>query len=197
MSRYNDDSGVTQEPPKRPYKVVSEEVAKRAQTHALASLADPEKKTTNLYMDRRELPRGEVIGPRSASLTLEQPTVLVFVDSHPRASFGHDCRYSLYDARGTWLKDVPTQFPPSPLLPTGMLTAFHKAVPTPVAPPPPPVTSPPCPVLPAFGRRYAVLFAGDCQARHVNSIEWCYRTLVGPFGFAEEDVFVYLYDGQK
>jgi hypothetical protein len=181
----------------RRYKEVSPEAAARAQKHALASLADPGRRTTNLYMDRRELPKGEMIGPNYAPVTLEQPTVLVFVDLHPRASFGHDCLYGVYDAKGNWIKDLKAQFPPSDLLPTGTLEAFHEPLPEPSTAPPPPATSPPCPILPAFGRRYALLFAGNCQARHANSMEWCYRTLTGPYGFDEDDVFVYLYDGHK
>ncbi len=195
MSQRIDDAGKGSDRTRKP---VSKEASERAQKHALASLAPTDRLTMNLYMDHRELEKGTRLGPRFAPVVLEQPTVLVFVDEHPRASFGHDCRYGLYDTQGNWLRDIKAQFPPFPLLPAGPLRAFHEPVPESpqlISLPQPP--APPCPVLPPFGRRYAVLFAGDCEWRHANGLELCYRTLVGPFGFDADDVFVYCFDGKK
>jgi hypothetical protein len=42
--------------------------------------------------------------------------------------------------------------------------------------------------------RYAILFSGMSFRRHVNGLEFCYRTLVGRLGFAAENVHVLSYD---
>jgi Peptidase C13 family len=43
--------------------------------------------------------------------------------------------------------------------------------------------------------RYAILFSGMSFQRHVNGLEFCYRTLVERVGFAAENVQVLNYDG--
>jgi hypothetical protein len=43
--------------------------------------------------------------------------------------------------------------------------------------------------------RYAILFSGMSFRRHVNGLEFCYRTLVERLGFGAENVCVLNYDG--
>ena len=43
--------------------------------------------------------------------------------------------------------------------------------------------------------RYAILFSGMSFRRHVNGLEFCYRTLVDQLGFATENIRVLNYDG--
>jgi peptidase C13-like protein len=43
--------------------------------------------------------------------------------------------------------------------------------------------------------RYALLFSGMSFRRHVNGLEFCYRTLVDHLGFAADNVRVLNYDG--
>jgi hypothetical protein len=43
--------------------------------------------------------------------------------------------------------------------------------------------------------RYAILFSGMSFRRHVNGMEFCYRTLVDRLGFARENIHVLSYDG--
>jgi len=43
--------------------------------------------------------------------------------------------------------------------------------------------------------RYAILFSGMSFRRHVNGLEFCYRTLVDCLGFATESIYVLNYDG--
>jgi hypothetical protein len=42
--------------------------------------------------------------------------------------------------------------------------------------------------------RYAILFSGMSFRRHVNGLEFCYRTLVERLGFAAENIHVLTYD---
>jgi hypothetical protein len=43
--------------------------------------------------------------------------------------------------------------------------------------------------------RYAILFSGMSFRRHVNGLEFCYRTLVDHLGFAADNIRVLNYDG--
>jgi hypothetical protein len=43
--------------------------------------------------------------------------------------------------------------------------------------------------------RYAILFSGMSFRRHVNGLEFCYRTLVDHLGFATSNIHVLNYDG--
>ncbi len=43
--------------------------------------------------------------------------------------------------------------------------------------------------------RYAILFSGMSFRRHVNGLEFCYRTLVDHLGFATENIRALNYDG--
>jgi hypothetical protein len=43
--------------------------------------------------------------------------------------------------------------------------------------------------------RYAILFSGMSFRRHVNNLEFCYRTLVDHLGFAVANIHVLNYDG--
>jgi hypothetical protein len=45
--------------------------------------------------------------------------------------------------------------------------------------------------------RYAILFSGMSFRRHVNGLEFCYRTLVERLGFARENLHVLNYDGSS
>jgi hypothetical protein len=45
--------------------------------------------------------------------------------------------------------------------------------------------------------RYAILFSGMSFRRHVNGLEFCYRTLVDHLGFAADDISVLNYDGSS
>jgi hypothetical protein len=172
-------------------------VAERVRKLALASLSTDSRSTTNLYQDEWVLPKGTLLGPEFQSVTVDRPSVLVFVDADPRANFGHACSYLLYDARTTEeLRRFPAQFPPYPLEPSGTLHLFHE--PVPVAPGPAPVFPPstaPCPPLLPPGRRYAILFAGVVDYHHLNDLELCYRMLVDLYRFSEDDIFALVDSG--
>jgi hypothetical protein len=52
-----------------------------------------------------------------------------------------------------------------------------------------------CPRLIPEGNRYAILYSGLTQARHLNDMEFAYRTLIDVYGFSAENVYVLNYDG--
>jgi hypothetical protein len=80
---------------------------------AIGALSRSRRSTTNIYLDTRVRERGELIGPEFQNIKTRQPCIVVFVDDHPRANFGHCCRYRLYDAKSQrFLLETPAAFPP-------------------------------------------------------------------------------------
>jgi hypothetical protein len=45
------------------------------------------------------------------------------------------------------------------------------------------------------GKRYAILFSGASNFRHINDLELVYRTLTWTYGFFPDNIFVLNYDG--
>jgi hypothetical protein len=152
---------------------------------------------TNLYLDYRVREDGEQLGPAFQGLTAPRPSVLVFADDEPMANFGHPCRYLLFDPEsGEMHAELPARFPPWQERIPESLSAFHQPV------RPVPAESlyhirPPwlCPILYPRGRRYAILYSGMSNTRHLNDMEFGYRTLVHRYGFAPGDITVLSFDG--
>jgi len=151
----------------------------------------------NLYLDQRIVADGEQLGPAFQELRAPRPSVLVFVDEEPTANFGHSCRYLLFDPEsGELHTELPARFPPWGARIPESMDPFHQ----PVRPVPaeslfhvkPELR---CPVLFPRGRRYAIFYAGMSNTRHLNDMEFGYRTLVNRYGFAPRDITVLSYDG--
>lgn len=151
----------------------------------------------NLYLDRRVREAGEQLGPEFAGLRAERQSVLVFADDEPTANFGHDCRYLLFDPEsGELHAELPARFPPWSSRIPGTLEAFYQ----PVRPVPADLlyrVTPEwrCPAPGPRGRRYAIFYAGMPNTRHLNEMEFGYRTLVHRYGFAPADITVLSFDG--
>jgi hypothetical protein len=165
--------------------------------HAFRTLDFSNRSTTNLYLDRAVRKPGTHIGPDFQKIRVERPTIVVFADDMPLANFAHPCRYLLYDSENGRLdREVPARFPP-----------FVEHVPETLIPLHEPVRIDPnpelfhirwpfwCPIFWPDGDRYAILFSGMSNLRHVNDLEFLYRALVNLYGFDPEDIYVLNYDG--
>jgi len=165
-----------------------------------------------LYLDQREFKKGSKINIVTEEITIDQPTHVVFVDDEPEKNYGHRCHYYLYNAEtGKFINSIPASFPhffkdkdqennieifkSSPLteryirkkkmrmeLDLGKLSAYGKLSPLPLK-------------FSLKGNRYAILYSGDSNGRHVNDLEFLYRTLVDVYGFNTNNIFVLNYDG--
>ena len=176
----------------------SDAIVERVRIHAFCALSFTQRATTNLHLDRRIYRAGDLIGPDFQGIVASRPTLLVFADDDPRANFGHRCRYLLYDARtGAFEREATASFPPiGDARDERTLTAFHEPVqfsgnPNALA------LTPPIRRLPIFleGERYAVLFAGMANVRHLNAMEFLYRTLVDVYAFSPSHIQALYYDG--
>jgi hypothetical protein len=168
------------------------------QSEAMRRLPRARVLSTNLYIQREILPAGSEIRARHLVIPVERDTVMVFADEEPLANWAHDCRYMLFDARSKSVyKEMPARFPPSLINTPKTWQAFHLPV---IAQPserklwPLPVTVK-LPFRKPVGKRYAILFSGASNNRHVNDMEFLYRTLVDQYYFLESNIYVLNYDG--
>src|SRR5437016_4019426 len=178
--------------------VKTSELFQRIQAHAFDEMQWSRLQTTNLYLDQRIYKPGEQIGPRRQNIVAERPSVLVFADDDPQANFAHPCRYLLYDAEtGEPDREVPAQFPPFVKAQPKTLQAFHEPVrftETTIyrVRPWPPFR---CPIILPRGERYAILYSGMSNKRHLNDMESLYRTLIDLYDFNPKNIYALSYDG--
>jgi hypothetical protein len=96
---------------------------------AIGALSKSRRNTTNIYLDTRVRKAGEAIGPEFQNIKTRQPCFVVFVDEHPRANFGHCCRYRFYGAKNQrFLLETPAAFPPYVDFAPETLIAIHQPV---------------------------------------------------------------------
>jgi hypothetical protein len=176
-----------------------EAILQRVRAHAFDTLGFERRTTTNLHLDDHIYEAGEKIGPQFQNISVRRASILVFADDQPRANFGHACRYLLYDAaNGAFDREVPARFPPiadakrprtlkpfhEPVRFTAGTTLFHHH---------PPIWR--CPIIIPEGTRYAILYSGMSNARHLNDMEFLYRTLIDAYAFNPSHIQVLSYDG--
>ncbi len=152
---------------------------------------------TNLAVDHTVRDEGELLGPEFQQLVAQRPAIVVFADEEPQANFGHQCHYLLYDPESAELYAVlPARFPPwtgsipdsletfhAPIKPVRAETLFHVR---------PPFR---CPIFIPDGVRYAIFYSGMSNTRHLNDLEFGYRTVVHRYGFEPGNITVLSYDG--
>lgn len=124
-----------------------------------------------------------------------RPTVMVFANDHPLLNWAHPCRYLLFDLITHELyQTIHAHFPPDRLLnQPSIFRLFH----SPILFTPSlqhPVPSTPLIRSRAPGSRYALLFSGKSNGRHVNDIHFLYETLVREFKYDPGNISVLTYD---
>ena len=156
------------------------------------------------------LPRALTIhaGPLQ-KFALERASLVTFLDDDPRANWGHPCRYALSDADGDGkpYAVIEGMFPPHVVEGKLPMVEVHRAEGGPLRPARE-VTLPPrvvservkdilgkIPGLKVKARRMALLFSGHSNARHLNDLEYLYRTLVDLYGYDPADITVLNHDG--
>ena len=176
---------------------IEEALSRRIQEDAFRSLPGAKLHSTNLHIDLEIREAGRHIGPEFDKIVADRSTVVVFVDEEPQANFQHPCRYRLYDARnGTLYRETPARFPPYEAKVPETFRGFHLPVETRINPDIfkiRPVFQ--CPIIFPDGNRYAILFAGMSNKRHINDCEFLYRTLVDRYAFNKNNIQVLSYDG--
>ena len=175
-----------------------EQLLNKIRSHAVRHITERQQTKTNLSLDSRIYKAGERIGPSIQKIHAEGPTVIVFADDDPLANFGHNCRYLFYNSNnGEFLKEVAARFPPNLTQSAKRLTAFFEPITfnrrVPRWPWPP--VGYRCPRLIPAGTRYAILYAGLTAGRHLNDMEFAYRTLINVYGYNAANIYVLSWDG--
>lgn len=187
---------------------IFEEIKRDAETRVLSN--NDSNQDFLLYLDRKVMQKGESVDIVTEQIKFERPSYLVFVDDEPGKNFGHRCHFLLYEAdTGKFMRKIPAKFPHFMqsksdtlelirgsettdrfsrkkklriALEPGKLSAYLKIAPFPLK-------------FSVRGRRYAILFSGSSNGRHVNDLEFLYRTLIDVYGYDANDIYVLNYDG--
>ncbi len=163
----------------------------------------------NLFLKTEVLsPRGSLsVAEKTRSMPTPVETVHVFADLKPLANWAHPVRHLFYSPEnGHLVHSEYDHFPPNdfetdPKAYQPMhIPQVHFEAPRSVAEPEvgkqfhlPRAFSPR--VLNAAGKRYAILFSGNSNNRHLNDLEFLYRVLLDDYGFDPDNITVMNYDG--
>ena len=158
--------------------------------------------TVNLQLYNEVISSGERLKALEREVVIPRDTAFVLADLAPQYNWAHPCMYLLYDAQTAELYEkVKASFPPQQLRrkpenvvlfhgPVRMIDTTIKAFPQTIK------SQRKLDVLATHpGKRFAILFSGDSDNRHVNDMEFLYRTLVDVYGFSPTDIYVLNHDG--
>lgn len=158
--------------------------------------------TANAHMYEEIVEPGTVLRGLAEKVEVETRSAVVLVDRYPRCNWAHPCEWHLYDATdGSRYRTMKAHFPPHIMVSDAARTvAIHEAVvplDTAQARKSRGETLEPARnvLLNHPGERFAILFSGASNNRHVNDMEFLYRTLVDVYGFATENILVLNHDG--
>jgi hypothetical protein len=168
----------------------------RIKNSAAERLVGRRARETNLALDRRILKKGDVVLAHNQKIKAPATSVVVFADDMPRANWGHPCRYQFYDAStAEFVSEVGAMFPPDLVKPLVTLEHFHVPVRYEIGIHWPIPKWFYCPYRFPVGERYAILYSGASNNRHLNDLEFLYRTLISLYGFKPANIIVLNYDG--
>lgn len=180
-----------------------DDIRAQIREHVLADLATNHlQESANAYIYTEVVPPGTILQDLEREIEVEAPSALVVIDRIPGRNWAHPCEWHLYGAgSGTRSRVVEASFPP--YLMVSEDTRFE-AISAPVVPVDTAprlaserTTGAPAPtVLTNYpAQRFAILFSGPSENRHVNDLEFLYRTLLDVYGFEPGNVFVLNHDG--
>jgi hypothetical protein len=157
----------------------------------------------NLYLNAQPVRAGGRLTLANAvrELPTNQESLYVFADLDPLSNWGHAARHLFFSpANGSLVHSESSLFPPRDFVSKPQAFApLHvpKVFTMPVTPPffltrnVAPEGRP----RRRAGRRFAILFSGNSNNRHVNDLEFLFRVLSDMYGYKERDIFILNYDG--
>lgn len=156
----------------------------------------------NLELYTEIMRRGEKVKIFESEVEIPKDTAFVLADLAPQCNWAHPCQFYLHDAQtGELYKKVDSSFPPPQykqnpesverfyepvkLINTQTRPFRQKTVKQPQLNL---LTNQP-------GERYAILFSGASNNRHVNDLEFLYRTLIDVYAYNPANIYVLNHDG--
>lgn len=174
----------------------------RIEAHVLGDLADRREidlKKVHVWVRSEALSKApRELGVDAGDSQVE--TVPVLVDLHPDRNWTHPCEIRLYEAqRGDLIAATRALLPPADFyLHRSAYRCVHKPDvfrkrPKPKKPGKRPKPKREC--EPCAGQRYALLFSGMSDNRHLNDLEYLYRVLLDQYGWNPANITVLNWDG--
>jgi hypothetical protein len=156
--------------------------------------------TANLHLYDEVLEVGQKLKAGPLETKIEKKTAFVFVDLMPNYNWAHACLILLYDTeKGQLYKTLEARFPPTVMeQKPANVEAFHmpvKQIDTQKERLAKKVSGLGNLFRTAITNRYAILFSGNSNNRHLNDLEFLYRTLIDVYGFFPENIYTLNYDG--
>jgi hypothetical protein len=159
-------------------------------------------KRVNLRLYDEVLNAGEAIRAFNQEVVLPRNTACVLADLAPQCNWAHACEWCLHDAdTGELYQKVKASFPPPQMWRRPQsVELFH----APVRPLDTQArrarrrtgTVPRLNTLANHpGQRYAILYSGESEQRHLNDLEFLYRTLINVYAFSPANIHVLNHDG--
>ena len=178
---------------------VAANILAKIQAHALGALKsrnDVRFDEVHLHLHTEGLPQGlAMVQGLNKVFKLPRNSVVVLADLKPLQNWGHPCEHHLYDAAtGDHYDTQNSQFPPDAWFSAPQqFQALHAPVALPVgamADIPKLIPQLNSVISNAPGKRYAILFAGMANNRHLNDLEFLYRTLLDVYHFDPANIIV-------
>jgi hypothetical protein len=180
---------------------VPEQIKIKMKTDALTRVKEQKiENTANLHIYNQVLEVGQKLKAGPLETRIEKKTAFVFVDLMPNYNWAHPAKILLYDVeKGDMYKTVDARFPPTVMeqepanveainTPVKMIDTQKERI----------VRINPAIIgilKAALVKRYAILFSGNSNNRHLNDLEFLYRTLIDVYGFDPANIYTLNYNG--
>ncbi len=148
----------------------------------------------NIYLNRKIMPISSVLNMGAEKkIILPKKSAIAFIDLAPDYNWGHPCQHVLFDAdTGEQYDSIESNFPPIEyythrkdfeIIQEEVKLEDRKIKPGKI----PRFTNT---LTNSRGNRYAILFSGLSDNRHVNDLEFIYRVLINVYGFKPSNIQV-------
>ncbi|RCX12209.1 hypothetical protein DFR58_12319 [Anaerobacterium chartisolvens] len=155
----------------------------------------------NFYLHKKVLTDDTELGHLKNDIALNNSfsdinQAIVFVDKEPHLNWAHECEYHMYNGdTGEHIQTIPARMPPvSFILSSEQYEAVGDLVQRPDMPygniKLKPIDGLDGVLSKKTGERYAILFSGLTYYRHLNDLEYLYRTLIHVYQFNPENITV-------
>ena len=193
---------------------IEKPTVEKVRKEILERMTDEDRRTKAFYIDEKILKKDKELIVYKNKYKVDTDSIVVFVDEEPGANWAHKCRYLLFDVNTGKVREIPEKFPPS-------LEKWPETL-KPISEPPPKTTAEilrekrkgqkkeggsPFRVEKTrrffntksnageCDKRWAILFSGSTNRRHINDLEFMYRTLIDKYGYDPYHIVVLNYDG--
>ncbi|MCK4637998.1 MAG: hypothetical protein KAT33_01120, partial [Bacteroidales bacterium] len=159
-------------------------------------------KDFNIYLKNDIIDTGVKMNAGLQKIDIPKKTAFVLIDEAPTLNWAHPCEHILCDSEtGEIYNRIKASFPPSEFMRNPeSFEDIHTPVKRKNVLKDRKLSTSPIPAITnalnnARGDRYAILFSGESDNRHVNDMEFLYRTLIDIYGFDANKITVLNHDG--